>query len=90
LPLGFARFAAFGFILEVFIVEEMLLSRRKDKLRPTVSALDDSILKFWHSHSSRNPTQATRIRPLRTLSDLEITLLRDDFFSCFSCEPAPA
>jgi hypothetical protein len=65
LPLGFARFAAFGFILEVFIVEEMLLSRRKDKLRPTVSALDDSILKFWHHHRSRYPTQATVVYSAR-------------------------
>ena len=45
----------------------MLLSRRKNKLRSTIRALDDSILKLWHHHRSRGPTQATAARPLRTL-----------------------
>jgi hypothetical protein len=38
-------------------VEEVLLSRRKNKLRPTIRAFDDSILKLWHHHRSRSPTQ---------------------------------
>jgi hypothetical protein len=36
----------------------MLLSRRKNKLRATIRALDDSILKLWHHYRSRGPTQA--------------------------------
>jgi len=59
LPLDLARLAALRFILEVLIVEEMLLSRRKNKLRATIRALDHSILKIWHCHRSRGLTQAT-------------------------------
>jgi hypothetical protein len=58
LPLGLARLAALRFIFEVLVVEEMLLSRRKNKLRSTIRALDDSILKLWHHHRPRGPTQA--------------------------------
>ena len=43
-------FAALGFILEILIVEEMLLSRRENELGAAVSALEDSILKLWHHH----------------------------------------
>ena len=43
-------FAALGFILEIFIVEEVLLSRCKNELGATISALEDSILKLWHHH----------------------------------------
>jgi hypothetical protein len=59
LPLGLARLAALGFIFEVLVVEEMLLSRGKNKLRPAIRTLDNSILKLWHCHRSRGPTQAT-------------------------------
>ena len=59
LTLGFARLAALRFIFEVLVVEEMLLSRRKNKLRPTIRAFDNSILKLWHHYRSRGPTQAT-------------------------------
>ena len=89
LPLGLARLAALGFIFKILVVEEVLLSRRKNKLRSTIRALDDSIRKLWHHHRSRGPTQTAHFRPLRTHIDLEIIPSRDDFFSCFSCEPAP-
>jgi hypothetical protein len=59
LPLNLARLAALRFIFKVFIVEEMLLSRSKNKLRATIRALDHSILKIWHCYRSRGPTQAT-------------------------------
>jgi hypothetical protein len=39
LALGFAPFAAFGFVLEVFVVEEMLFSRCKYEIRPAIHAL---------------------------------------------------
>ena len=58
LPLYLARLAALGFILEVLVVEEMLLSRRENELRSTISALDNPILKLWHRHRSRGPTQS--------------------------------
>lgn len=59
LPLGLARLAALRFIFEVLVVEEMLFSRRKNKLRAAIRTLDDSILKLWHHYRSRGPTQAT-------------------------------
>jgi len=59
LPFGLARLAAFGFILEILVVEEMLLSRGKYELCPAIRALDDSILKLRHHHRSHGPTQAT-------------------------------
>jgi hypothetical protein len=71
-------------------VEEVLLSRRENKLRPAIRAFDDSILKLWHHHRSRGPTQTALFRPLRTQIDLEIIPSRDDFSSCFSSGPAPA
>jgi hypothetical protein len=37
----------------------MLLSRGKNKLGAAIRAFDDSILKLWHHHRSRGPTQAT-------------------------------
>jgi hypothetical protein len=61
-------------------VEEMLLSRRKNKLCPAIRALDDSILKLWHRYRSRGPTQATCPRPLRTPDDLELLDLPTTFF----------
>jgi hypothetical protein len=39
-------------------VEEMLLSRRKNKLCAAIRAFDHSILKLWHHYRSRGPTQA--------------------------------
>ena len=90
LSLGLARLAALGFIFEILVVEEVLLSRRKNKLCPAIRAFDDSIRKLWHHHHSRGPTQTALFRPLRTQIDLEIIPSRDDFSSCFSSGPAPA
>jgi len=60
-------------------VEEMLLPRRKNKLRAAIRALDDSILKLWHRYRSRGPTgnPACPIRTplIRRLFDLPTTLL---------------
>jgi hypothetical protein len=81
LPLHLARLAALRLIFEVLIVEEMLLSRRENKLRPTIGALDDSILKLWHRYRSRGPTQATYPRPLRTPADLVLLNLPTTFLS---------
>jgi len=50
----------------------MLLSRCENKLRSTIRAFDDSILKLWHRYRSRGPTQATCPRPLRTPTGLEL------------------
>jgi hypothetical protein len=49
LPLGLAAFAAFGLVLKVLIVEEVLLSRRKYEICPAIDALEDSILEFRHN-----------------------------------------
>ena len=68
LPLGLARLATLGLIFEILVVEEMLLSRRKHKLRATIRTLDDSILKLRHQNRPRGPTQARLFRPLRTLT----------------------
>jgi hypothetical protein len=50
LSFGLAGFAAFGFIFEVLIVEEMLLSRGKNKICSAIYTLKDSILKLRHGH----------------------------------------
>jgi hypothetical protein len=49
LPLGLTTFAALGFVLEVFVVEEVLFSRRKYKFRSAVYALKNSVLKLRHN-----------------------------------------
>jgi hypothetical protein len=46
--LGLAILTALGFILEVFVVEEVLFSRCKYKIRCTIDALEDAILKLSH------------------------------------------
>jgi len=80
LPLQLARFAALRLILEVLVVEEMLLSRRENKVCPTICALDDSVLKLWHCYRSRGPTQAIDPRPLRTPTGLKLLDLPTTFF----------
>jgi len=45
-PLGLAGFATFGFIGELLIVEEQLLSRRKHEVRSAVNTLQYLILEF--------------------------------------------
>jgi hypothetical protein len=59
LTLHFARLAAFGFVLKTLVVEEVLLSRGKNKLCATIRALHGSILKLRHHYRSRGPTQAS-------------------------------
>ena len=48
LPFGLAWLAAFGFVLKVFVVEEVLFSRCKYKLGSAVNALEDSVLELRH------------------------------------------
>jgi hypothetical protein len=38
-PLGLAGLTAFGFVLELFIVEKKLLARGEDEVRPAVNTL---------------------------------------------------
>lgn len=45
-PLGFARLAAFGLVLELLVVEEELFARREEKLRAAVYALQQPVLEF--------------------------------------------
>ena len=59
LPLELARLTALWLILEVLVVEEVLLPRRKNELCPAIGALNHSILELWHCYRSRSPTQAT-------------------------------
>jgi hypothetical protein len=49
LTLGLANLAALGFVLKVLVMEEVLLSRGENKIRPAVYALQYSILKLRHS-----------------------------------------
>jgi len=44
--LGFASLAAFGFVLELLIVEEKLFPGRENKVSPTVNTLQHLVLKF--------------------------------------------
>jgi membrane protein YdbS with pleckstrin-like domain len=46
--LGLAILTALGLVLEIFVVEEMLFSRCEYKIRSTIDALEDAILKLGH------------------------------------------
>jgi len=46
--LGLAILTALGLILEVLVVEEVLFSRCEYKIRTTIDALEDAILKLGH------------------------------------------
>ena len=48
MPLGLTGLAAFGLVLEVFVVEEVLFSRCEDKFCSAINALKDSILELRH------------------------------------------
>jgi hypothetical protein len=39
LAFGFARLAAFGLVLEILVVEEVLFSRCKNKIRSAINTL---------------------------------------------------
>jgi hypothetical protein len=45
-PLGLAGFAAFGFVLELFVVEEQLFSRGEDEVGAAVNTLQNLVLEF--------------------------------------------
>jgi hypothetical protein len=45
-PLVLATFAAFGFILELLVVKEELLPRRKNKFSAAIYTLENLILEF--------------------------------------------
>ena len=48
MTLGLAILTALGLILEVLVVEEVLFSRREDKICCAIDALEDAILKLRH------------------------------------------
>jgi hypothetical protein len=48
LPLGFTPLAAFGFVLEVLVMEEVLFSRCKYEIRSAIDAFEDAVLKLAH------------------------------------------
>ena len=50
LALQLAILAAFGLVLEVLVVEEVLFSRCEYEIRSAVHALEDAILKLRHSN----------------------------------------
>ena len=50
LPLGLAWLAALRFVLEVFVVEEVLFSRCEYKFCSAIYALEGAILKLRHIH----------------------------------------
>ena len=49
---AFAGFAAFGFVLELFVVEEKLFAGGKNEIGPTINTLEGPILKFHLSRTS--------------------------------------
>jgi hypothetical protein len=55
LTLVLTGFAALGFVLEILVVEEMLFSRCKYKIRSAIYALQDAVLKFRHIRWPRYP-----------------------------------
>ena len=62
LAFALTRLAALGLVFEIFIVEEVLLSRGKDKFRSAIYALEGSILKLRHGQYPRHqPEQLVRI-----------------------------
>jgi len=48
LALCLTALAALGFVLEVFVVEEVLFSRCKNKIRSAVHTLENAVLKLGH------------------------------------------
>jgi hypothetical protein len=50
LALGLAVLAALRFVLEVFVMEEVLFSRCKNEITTAVYALENSILKIRHTN----------------------------------------
>jgi hypothetical protein len=48
--LGFAIFAALGFVLELFVVEEQLLASCEDEVAAAVNTLQNFVLEFHARH----------------------------------------
>lgn len=62
LALCLAILAALGFVLEVFVVEEVLFSRCEYKVCSAVNAFEDSVLKLRHSSCAPYQPELLRIR----------------------------
>ena len=61
--LAFAVLAAFGFVLELFIVEEQLFTRCEHEFRATIDALQNLILVFhWRGAPISRPCSARETR----------------------------
>ena len=63
-PFGLAGFATFGFVLELFVVEEQLFSGCKDEVSAAVNTLQNLVLEF-HGEllpSARDPKPWTRVK----------------------------
>jgi len=58
---AFAGLAAFGFVLELFVVEEKLFAGGKNEIGPTINTLEGPILEF---HLSRTSTPGPHAGPL--------------------------
>jgi hypothetical protein len=55
LLLGLTSLASLRLVFEVLIVEELLLSRRKNELPTTIDALQNAVLKLFHRLLLPNP-----------------------------------
>jgi hypothetical protein len=62
LPFELTRLAAFGFILEIFFMVELLFAGGEDKIRRTVHTFQYPVLKFWHGTILRKGSGALAIR----------------------------
>src|SRR5262249_6101475 len=62
---GFAGLAAFGFVLEVLVGEELLLPRRPYELRATIHAPEDPILELHRSLPRRGRSVVDPATPAR-------------------------
>ena len=89
LTLGFTSLAALGFVLEVFVVEEVLFSRRKYKFCRTVYTLENSILKLRHNLCPVVLPELV-VKAAGPRSRRRFTRSPGDSSSGFVCEPAPA
>src|SRR5437763_4222242 len=61
--LGFTSLAAFGFVLEVLVGEELLFTRRPHELRATVHAPEDPVLELHRSLPRRVGLAVRRATP---------------------------
>ena len=87
LPLRFTRFAALGFILEVFVVEEVLFSRCENEIRAAIHAFENAVLKLRHGLFPVNNLsnlfgtgETDRLACTFTLGSVAYSTSRRDFF----------